>query len=87
VSFMKSFCAVALWPMFFGLLERMVIALPMGTWFGVRQPDGLSLITSFVAGQVFLFFLNLAFLTVMLGVCALTYGLMFGALRPPKGPI
>jgi hypothetical protein len=86
VSFMKSFCAVALWPMFFGLLERMVIALPMGTWFGIRLSGGMSAVTGFIAGHIFLLFLNLAFLTVMLGVCALTYGLMFGALRPPKGP-
>jgi hypothetical protein len=77
-SYMKSFLAVALWPMFFGIMESFLVALPMGTFLGTSQGGGAGWFAAMAQGQIFLLILNWVFFVSMGLACALSYGIMFG---------
>ena len=84
LGWLKSYIAVALWPMFFAFAERLALAIPWSAWMGATQgvSDGWSIITNLAQGQIMLVIFNITFFFVYLSIPIASYMIVSGASRP-----
>jgi hypothetical protein len=84
LGWLKSYIAVALWPMFFAFAERLALAIPWSAWLG--ELDGATSVwnaaSSWMQGEIMLLIFNVAFFFVYLSIPIASYLIVSGASRP-----
>jgi hypothetical protein len=84
IGWLKTYIAVALWPLFFAFAERLALAIPWSAWLG--QLDGAvttwDMTTSWFQGEFMLVIFNITFFFVYLSIPVASYLIVSGASRP-----
>ncbi len=84
IGWLKTYIAVALWPMFFAFAERLSLAIPWSAWLG--EFDGAvgswDMATSWFQGEFMLLIFNITFFFVYLSIPVASYLIVSGASRP-----
>jgi hypothetical protein len=84
VGWLKTYVAVALWPMFFAFAERLALAIPWSAWLG--EFDGAvsawDMATSWFQGEFMLLIFNITFFFVYLSIPIASHLIVSGASRP-----
>ena len=84
VGWLKTYIAIALWPMFFAFAERLALAIPWSAWLG--EFDGAvsswDMATSWFQGEFMLLIFNITFFFVYLSIPVASYLIVSGASRP-----
>lgn len=84
LGWLKTYVAVALWPMFFAFAERLALAIPWSAWLG--EFDGAvsawDMATRWFQGELMLLIFNVAFFFVYLSIPLASHLIVSGASRP-----
>ena len=84
LGWLKTYVAVALWPLFFAFAERLALAIPWSAWLG--EFDGAvtswDMATSWFQGEFMLLIFNITFFFVYLSIPVASYLIVSGASRP-----
>ncbi|MFN8092209.1 MAG: hypothetical protein U0599_08325 [Vicinamibacteria bacterium] len=84
LGWLKTYVAVALWPMFFAFAERLALAIPWSAWLG--EFDGAvgswEMATNWFQGELMLLVFNITFFFVYLSIPIASYLIVSGASRP-----
>jgi hypothetical protein len=84
LGWLKTYVAVALWPMFFAFAERLALAIPWSAWLG--EFDGAvsawDMATRWFQGELMLLIFNVAFFFVYLSIPVASHLIVSGASRP-----
>ena len=84
LGWLKTYIAVALWPMFFAFAERLALAIPWSAWLG-EFDGGVSawdMATRWFQGEIMLLIFNVAFFFVYLSIPVASHLIVSGASRP-----
>ena len=84
LGWLKTYVAVALWPMFFAFAEHLALAIPWSAWLG--EFDGAvstwEMATNWFQGELMLLIFNITFFFVYLSIPVASYLIVSGASRP-----
>ena len=84
LGWLRTYIAVALWPMFFAFAERLALAVPWSAWMGAMDggTDTWELVTRWFQGELMLLVFNVTFFFVYLSIPIASHLIVSGASRP-----